>query len=96
MGIKKDNKRKLQIANINHYQDETKRQTDEHPQRNKKISATIQNEEHTSHDMERDEENKHESEQERGQTATTEMLWYLNRKSKTAQLALVPIASEGK
>ena len=46
--------------------------------------------------MESDEENEHEKASKRGQTATTEMLWNLNRKSKTAQLALVPIASECK
>ena len=33
-------------------------------ERNKKNSATIQNEEHTNHNMESDEENTHESEQE--------------------------------
>jgi hypothetical protein len=30
----------------------------------------------------------------RDQTATTEMLWNLNRKSKVAQLALVPTTPE--
>ena len=61
VGIKKDNKRKLQIANINQYQDEPKRQTAEHLQRKNIISAQ---EEHKNHDIENDEENKHESEQE--------------------------------
>jgi hypothetical protein len=51
------------------HQDKTKRRTAEHLQRNKKIGATIQNEneEYTCYDMESDEENEHESEQERKQ-----------------------------
>jgi hypothetical protein len=67
VGINKDNKRKLQIASTDQHQDKPKRRTAEHPQRNKKIGATTQNEneEYKGYGMESDEENEHESEQER-------------------------------